>query len=244
MKYLDKHRKPTINKALIKSKAVKAVLLDLDGVLYDSLPQYVAAWTQAFVKVDIALPEREVYVLEGMPGNKMVEELFLKYKHRPVTEEELHIVTKEKTRIFASEKSTILSGAMALLKAIHDSNLPMCIVTGSSKATIKEEIAHDFSPYLTQNLVVNGEDITIGKPHPDPYLAGCKKLSVDPKDVVVIENAPLGVRAAHDAGCFCLAVNTGVLGDDVLLEQGAAAVFEGCDALAGYWGEILAEIQS
>ena len=57
-------------------------------------------------------------------------------------------------------------------------------------------------------VVVTASDVERGKPHPDPFLLAARRLSVDPADCLVVEDAPGGLRAARAAGCATLAVTT------------------------------------
>lgn len=218
----------------------KAVLLDLDGVLYDSLPQYVTAWTLAFKEIGIEIPAKEVYQLEGMPGKQTVINIVQKYLNRSPAQDEIDRILKQKSQVLLQFDNKILPGAIALLKSINLKKIPMCVVTGSTKQGIKQEIAKDFSPYLNENTIINGNDVIRGKPNPDPFLAACKKLAVEPHETLVIENAPLGIRAAVDAGCLCIAVNTGILSNSALKDQGAIAVYNNCQQLIEAWPDLLA----
>jgi sugar-phosphatase len=49
--------------------------------------------------------------------------------------------------------------------------------------------------------MVTADDVTHGKPDPEPYLKGAEKLGFEPEDCVVIEDAPSGLKAAKAAGC-------------------------------------------
>jgi beta-phosphoglucomutase len=57
-------------------------------------------------------------------------------------------------------------------------------------------------------VIVTGNDVKHGKPHPEPYLTSLKNLKMKPSDAVVIENAPFGIRSAKEAGLRCLALET------------------------------------
>jgi len=82
-------------------------------------------------------------------------------------------------------------------------------------------------------------DVQHGKPHPEPYLMGLAKAGqLRPWQTFVVENAPLGVRAAVAAGIFTIAVNTGPLDPAVLADEGAALVFPSMTALAEAWPEL------
>ena len=54
--------------------------------------------------------------------------------------------------------------------------------------------------------VVTGDDVTIGKPHPEAYIIAAKKLGLDPNQCLVLEDATKGIQSAKAAGCKCIAV--------------------------------------
>ena len=61
------------------------------------------------------------------------------------------------------------------------------------------------------NLFTNltcGDAVENNKPSPEPYMVACKKLMKNPKTCVVVENAPLGVKSAIEAGCYCIGVES------------------------------------
>jgi len=83
--------------------------------------------------------------------------------------------------------------------------------------------------------MVTAFDVQFGKPHPEPYLMALKKSGLKPWEVVVIENAPLGVESSSKAGLFTIAVNTGPLDPSVLAESGADIVFDSMKELFEQW---------
>jgi beta-phosphoglucomutase len=58
------------------------------------------------------------------------------------------------------------------------------------------------------DAIVTGEDTGEGKPSPEPYLCGARRLGVRPQACIVVENAPLGIEAAKRAGAYCIALRT------------------------------------
>ena len=73
--------------------------------------------------------------------------------------------------------------------------------------------------------MVTAFDVKYGKPNPEPYLMGLQKAGVKPNEAIVVENAPLGVRAGVAAGIFTVALNTGPLPDEALTSEGANLLF-------------------
>ena len=82
--------------------------------------------------------------------------------------------------------------------------------------------------------MVTAYDVKYGKPHPEPYLMGLQKAGVAANEAIVIENAPMGVEAGVAAGIFTIAVNTGPLPDQVLVDRGANLLFPNMETLATF----------
>ena len=98
-----------------------------------------------------------------------------------------------------------------------------------------DKLLIDFDGLLREEFIVTAFDVTHGKPDPEPYLMGMKKCGVEPWETIVVENAPLGVRAAVAARCFSIAVNTGPLPDKVLSDEGANLIFPQMTILSQQW---------
>ena len=83
--------------------------------------------------------------------------------------------------------------------------------------------------------MVTALDVKYGKPNPEPYLMGLKKAGIEANEAVVVENAPLGVKAGVAAGIFTIAVNTGPLPNSALLDEGANLLFSSMQELSDNW---------
>ena len=91
-----------------------------------------------------------------------------------------------------------------------------------------------------RDSIVTAYDVERGKPNPDPYLMGLRKTgNYEPWQGIVVENAPLGVRAGSAARCFTIGVNSGPLPDAALADNGADIVLGKMTELCDMWGEIL-----
>jgi HAD superfamily hydrolase (TIGR01509 family) len=136
-------------------------------------------------------------------------------------------------------------GARELLAELGARGIPCALVTMSwtrfAVAVVEALPAGSFA------AVVAGDDVTHGKPHPEPYLTGAARLGVDPSRCVAIEDSPTGVRSASAAGCVVVAVPNVVpipaeLGDvrlDTLDGFGADALAEAFDRRRGHDPEYL-----
>ena len=96
----------------------------------------------------------------------------------------------------------------------------------------------DFKEYLDEQHIVTAYDVSCGKPAPDPYLMGMQRAGTEPWQTVVVENAPLGVRAGVASRAFTIAVNTGPLPDAVLLDAGADKLFKRMTDLRDAWPQL------
>ena len=107
------------------------------------------------------------------------------------------------------------------MRKIKKAGLKIAVVTGSGQKTLLSNLQSHFPGLISEQLMITGFDVKHGKPDPEPYLKGLMKVGVQPNEAIVVENAPLGVRSAVAAKIFTIAVNTGPLPDEMLLEEGA-----------------------
>jgi beta-phosphoglucomutase-like phosphatase (HAD superfamily) len=90
--------------------------------------------------------------------------------------------------------------------------------------------------------MVTAFDVKYGKPNPEPYLMALKKGNLKPNEAIVVENAPLGVEAGAAAGIFTIAVNTGPLPDQALLNSGANLLFPSMPDFNEHWQTFLNDL--
>ena len=96
------------------------------------------------------------------------------------------------------------AGARELVLALHEAQIPCGLVTMSYQrfvAPVLEQL-----PPETFRVVVTGDMVDNGKPHPEAYLTAAAALGVDPADCLAIEDSPTGARSAEAAGCRVLVV--------------------------------------
>ena len=133
-----------------------------------------------------------------------------------------------------------MPGALELLRKLQAQGLKILIVTGSGQASLLDRLNHHFPGVFCRELMVTAFDVQRGKPDPEPYLMGLQKSALRAEECVVVENAPLGVRAAKAAGIFTIAVNTGPLPDNALTDEGADLLLPSMQALCDSWEELSA----
>ena len=217
---------------------LKAVLFDMDGVLFDSMPNHAVSWAKVGKKFNLNIQPEDAYLHEGRTGASTINLFALRNWGREATPEETERIYDEKCHIF-NECTTApnMPGAEDVLKVVKAEGLQILVVTGSGQASLLERLQTHYPGFFTPSRIVSSKDCRHGKPHPDPYLMGLEKAGVHPWEAIVIENAPLGVEAAHTAQIFTVAVNTGPLPDETLRNAGADIVLPSMATLANMWKE-------
>lgn len=215
----------------------KAALFDMDGVLYDSMPNHAIAWQQSMASFGIHMTAEDAYATEGARGIDTIRTMVRQQKGEEITLERAQEMYDEKTRIFHSmPKPIVMPGVVEVMKGMKARGWRIGVVTGSGQRPLINRLLTDFADFLDENHIVTAYDVKRGKPAPDPYLMGMKKVGTEPTETIVIENAPLGVKAGVASGAYTIAVNTGPLPDEILLAAGADLLFPDMHALCKHFG--------
>lgn len=217
----------------------QAVLFDMDGVIYDSMPNHATSWHQSMADYGLDMPLEGAYQYEGMRGVETIKLLARQQWDRELSDAEAEAMYAHKSALFVEHASrrpaTVMPGIRSLMEQIRAEGLKICVVTGSGQRALLDRLLRDFDGLVTPELTVTAFDVEHGKPHPEPYLKGMQKCGTGPQESIVVENAPLGIRAAKAARCLTIAVNTGPLADQVLYDAGADRVFPSMTALSDQW---------
>lgn len=224
----------------------KVVLFDMDGVLYDSMPYHGIAWQRAMKEFGIHFTVEDSYATEGARGVDTIRKYAKAQLGKELTEEEAQKMYDLKAHYFHEmPEAKIFDGVTDLMKKIKDSGVKIGIVTGSAQRPLIERVTHDFGDFVSRDQITTAFDVKRGKPNPDPYLMGLKKAgNYAPSEGIVVENAPLGVRAGVAAGCYTVAINSGPLDDSVLINEGANILFPTIREFADNWEEVLNNISN
>jgi HAD superfamily hydrolase (TIGR01509 family) len=179
-----------------------AVLWDMDGTLIDSEPEWISAqerlvaehsgvWTfadgLALVGTDMAVTAVALQTAGVLlPAAEIIERL-----------------TAEVTAALGRSVDW-RPGARELVAELCASAVPQAIVTTSPRSMA--EVVAAALPAGSIQVIVAGEDVRNGKPHPEPYLLAARRLGVAPSECVAIEDSPTGLSAAIAAGTTAIGV--------------------------------------
>lgn len=179
----------------IWSQTFEAVLFDNDGTLIDSSLVVARSWRTWAEHHGI--PAEAFGNVHGMPSRRIVARVA---PHLDVEEATAHI---DRIELEDLEGIVALPGAASALAAVGE-RAAVVTSAGSKLARLRLRAAGLTAP----KVLVTADDITRGKPDPEPYLVGADRLGVDPGRCLVVEDAPAGLQAGRAAGAATLAVVT------------------------------------
>ena len=164
------------------------ILFDSDGVLVDSLERAADAWDQWSATFSPAFDFRTM-VEHGVPARDLVARLV-----QPSMLDRACSVL-EQYEIDSADGTVALPGAVDLTRSLPPRK--WAVVTSATRPLAQARLrAAEIAP----QVLVTADDITNGKPHPEPYLKGAQAIGIEPSRCAVFEDAPAGVRAALAAG--------------------------------------------
>ncbi|WP_171784603.1 HAD family hydrolase [Isoptericola halotolerans] len=178
-----------------------AVLWDMDGTLVDTEPYWIAAEHELVAAHGGTWTHAQALQLVGNPLEVSAAVLRDAGVDLPVAE----IVTWLLTRVTAQVNDGVpwRPGARELLAALDEAGVPCALVTMSYTVLAEAVTAHVPGAFAT---LVTGDQVTRGKPDPEPYLVAARRLGVRPEDCVAIEDSPAGIGSAMASGARTLGV--------------------------------------
>lgn len=223
----------------------KAIFFDMDGILFNSMPSHSIAWVKAMNESGLPFTELESYMFEGQPGADTVNYIFEKKYGRESTKEERTNIYLLKSKYFDElGEPQRIPYVYDLLKKLKREGFQILVVTGSAHPTLLNNLQTYFPGIFEKENIISAFDVKQGKPNPDPYLEALKRAGVSPWEALVVENAPLGVKASSTAEIFTIGVNTGPLDKNMLLDYGANIVFDSMEDLYKEWDNLLLNLKS
>jgi sugar-phosphatase len=172
-----------------------ALLVDLDMTLIDSTGAVERAWSAFAVRHDLD-PREVLRFAHGRPSRETVRHL------APAGDHAAEARLLEDTEVSDTEGVVALPGAHALLT----SGRRLAIVTSCSTRLAHARLAAARLP--VPEVLVSSDGLEHGKPDPECFLIGARRLDVDPRDCVVLEDAPAGITAGRRAGATVIALRT------------------------------------
>ncbi len=211
---------------------IRAVMLDMDGVVIDGMPYHQRAWKEAFATVAMEVTDTDIYLKEGMDQLETVVEL-CGGKGVSMSDEDMRKVIDLKNHILNSIfKVRLIPNIKEFLSRLKHLGLKLALVTGTNEDVV-DRILHEekaLKDYF--DVVVTAATASHKKPDPEPYLKGVELLGIDKEHCLVIENSPAGITSAKRAGLVCLALTTSLPGKHLSEADG---IFPGLEEVSRFF---------
>jgi beta-phosphoglucomutase len=216
----------------------RAVILDMDGVVLDSMPTHLRTWQQTLAPLGIDLTRHDLYPLEGVPTEPTAQRLTQRFLGRACSADEARRLAQMKRALFRQQFEPVaVPGIVPLLYDLRGRGFSLGLVTGSARSVVDESLVPTGLAELF-DVVITGDQGSRGKPDPEPYRLAAEGLGMLPADCLVVENAPLGIQSATGAGMQCVALETTLPAERL---AGADEVFSDTQALRAWllsrWAE-------
>jgi beta-phosphoglucomutase len=185
----------------------KAVIWDLDGTLIDSVAHHWAAWRGALETEGFHLTHEQFVADFGQRNDEI-----LRARLGPdLSDEAIQRIALRKEALYRAAVRTngieLLPGVRFWLESLHANHWKQALGTSAPHENVVA-IFDGLGIHRFFDAVSVAEDVQQGKPHPDVFLAAARKLRVNARHCVVIEDAPAGIEAARRAGMKTIGVLT------------------------------------
>ena len=196
----------------------KAILFDMDGVLIDSEFLMRKAAIQALAEYGIQAKHEDFIEFTGMGEDRFVGGVAEKYGHTYTFD------MKERAYDYFGEQvkelAEVPEGVREMLMQLHEMGLVLAVCSAADLRKVRYNIQAIGVDERIFSALVTGSDVKRKKPFPDIYLEGARRVGIDPRDCLVVEDAISGIQAAHAAGMDAVGVPT-TFSKEVLKEKAA-----------------------
>ena len=182
---------------MLFNRLPKAVLWDMDGTLIDSEPHWLKSERQLAEKLGGSWTEADGLEMVGLSLADSTK-LFAEKLGVDVPHDEILIELTESVSKSLEQEIIWRPGARELLQDLRKRGIKTALVTMSLRAMAKQVV--DAIPFDAFDIIVAGDDVTYGKPHPEPYLKAAALLGVEPGECVAFEDSISGLLSAEAAG--------------------------------------------
>lgn len=209
---------------------IRAILFDMDGVIVDSLHYHYLAWDKMFSDRGGKVSEHTVLLHEGRNSREILPILIEETKVYIPENEWDDFIDKKREYYRSIVELKYFPMVFETIQELKNRGLKTALVTASARKNMEKAIPEDKRKLF--DVILTAENFRKAKPNPDPYLEAQKRLGVSVNECVVIENAPLGIEAAKNAGMICIAVET-TLGREYLTQ--ADFIINSINELIGFF---------
>lgn len=216
---------------------IKAVLLDMDGTIFDTESIHKVCWDKAMEEAGIPYTSSTFYDLIGLNDESTKNYLLKNFGISERKYADLSIYAYELSQKYTRENGVpVKKGFFELQKYLKEHSIKTAVVTSSvcSVAENNFKLADITIPF---DVIIGGDCVTKGKPDPEPYARAAEKLGLPPEECLAVEDSTNGIKSAFAAGIKCVYIKDIV---DVPSEIRSLAAYEAqsLDKIIDIIGEI------
>lgn len=194
----------------------KAVIFDMDGVLFDTENVYLDVWSKVFEKYGYTMT-KEIYSSVLGTGRENVKKTFLNYFGNDLPIDAMYKEKDENLAIVIDKGVSLKKGANELLIYLKENKYKIALATSATRNRALQQLGQaDIEKYF--DAIVTKDDIKETKPNPEIFLKAAKKLFMSPNDCIVIEDSSAGIKAAFNAEITSIHVVDLKEADDEIIE--------------------------
>ena len=195
----------------------KAVIFDMDGVIFDTEKVYLDIWIEVFEKYGYKMT-KELYVNVMGTGRKNVIKTFLENFGDDLPIEKMY-EEKDNQLFYRIENQGIplKEGVKELFSMLKEKDYKIALATSAKRERVEKQIK---DKWLKESFdaIVCGDDVEKGKPSPDIFLKAAKEIDVEPENCFVVEDSPAGIKAAFSGGMKGIHVEDLKVADEEILK--------------------------
>ena len=191
---------------MIDLSKIKAIAFDLDGTLTPTMELNFQCWNDILSKRQMQIDKTQYFLREGENISTLIQDLLSRYSGQ-ISSGEIETLIEKKDQLFKMKFSgELYPGVTELINHLKTLKIKQGIVTAGRITRLNAMFNIDFIEQF--DILVTGKKNKLGKPSPEPYLEFSMSLNIPPIEILVVENAPLGIRSAKAAGMKCVAITS------------------------------------
>lgn len=179
------------------------VIFDMDGVLVDSYRAHYDSWRMMCGERDLVMDEHDFARTFGRTSREVIRQL---WGDRITDDRAIAELDARKEALFRDllrRDFPAMSGAVALIDRLHQAGFRLALGSSAPRENV-QVVLDQLDRHEVFPVAITGDDVTRGKPDPQVFLLAAQRLGLSADRCVVIEDAPLGITAAHAAGMRCV----------------------------------------